>query len=116
MISMKHVMKLMAVLSILSFLFVFGAGCSTSKEAVASPMKVTPVPAASPAPAVDYDRIDNAAKRAESAASLSEAAAKKAEMAAQTAEMAADKAEKAADRAEAAANKVEAIFMKKMKK
>ena len=69
-----------------------------------------------PAPAVDYDRIENAAKRAEAAASLAEAAAKKAEMAAQKAEMAADRAEKAADRAEAAANKAEAVFMKKMKK
>ncbi len=50
MLSMRDVMKLMAVLSILSFLFVFGSGCSTSKEAVAAPMKVTPVPAACACP------------------------------------------------------------------
>ncbi len=54
MLSMRDVMKWMTVLSLLSLLFAFSSGCSASKEAVAAPMKVTPVPAAAPAPAVDY--------------------------------------------------------------
>ncbi|MBI5604389.1 MAG: hypothetical protein HY879_13665 [Deltaproteobacteria bacterium] len=116
-------MKFMVALSVLSFLFAFSAGCSASKEAVASPMKVTPVPPAAPAPTVDVKRIESLTKRVETAASLAEAAAKKADLAAQKSEIAGGKAEKAADwaeeaaeKAENAANKAESIFMKKMKK
>ena len=116
-------MKFLSVLSVLSFLFAFSSGCSTSKEAVAAPMKASPVPVASPAPTVDMKKIESATKRVESAASLAEAAAKKTELSAQKAEIASGKAEKAADRAEkaalkaeSAANKAESIFMKKMKK
>ena len=54
MISMSNVMKLMAVLSILSFLFAFGSGCSASKEAMASTPQSDPGSSGSPAPAVDY--------------------------------------------------------------
>lgn len=114
-----RLIKLAALLSALSFLFVFGMGCSSMKEATAAPVKVTPVPPApqaAPKPAVDYGKIEGAAKRAESAATLAEAAAKKAELAAQKAEIASGKAEKAAGKAEAMANKAESIFMKKMKK
>ncbi|MBI5605234.1 MAG: hypothetical protein HY879_18005 [Deltaproteobacteria bacterium] len=115
-----RLIKLAALLSALSFLFVFGMGCSNMKEATAAPVKVTPVPPAAPQaapkPAVDYGKIEGAAKRAESAATLAEAAAKKAELAAQKAEIASGKAEKAAGKAEAMANKAESIFMKKMKK
>jgi hypothetical protein len=121
--SFTQLRKFLVALSLLSFLLALSVGCSTSKEAVASPMKVTPVPAASPAPAVDMQKIDSAIKRAESAASLAEAAAKKAELSAQKSEIAGGKAEKAAERAEkaamkaeSAANKAESIFMKKMKK
>jgi hypothetical protein len=123
MISFKQLRNFMVALSLLSFLLVMNAGCSASKEAVASPMKVTPVPAASQAPAVDTQKIDSAIKRAESAASLAEAAAKKTELSAQKSEIAVGKAEKAAEqaekaaiKAESAANKAESIFMKKMKK
>lgn len=116
MIRPGKVIKTVVVLSLLSFIGAFGLGCACFKEATAEPPKPAPVVQAPPAPAVDYGKIENAAKKAESAASLSEAAAKKAEMAASKAEMAAAKAEKAADKAEAAANKAEAIFMKKMKK
>ena len=110
-----RMIKLVALLSSLCFLFVFGMGCSSMKEATAAPVKVTPVPPA-PQPAVDYGKIEGAAKRAESAATLAEAAAKKAELASQNADIASSKAEKAAEKAEAMANKAESIFMKKMKK
>jgi hypothetical protein len=43
-------MELMAVHLILSFLIVFGSGCTTYKEAVAAPVKTTPVPAKSTSP------------------------------------------------------------------
>jgi len=116
MISIKQLMKFMVALSALSFLCAFNSGCSTTQAAVASPAKVTPVPAAASAPAVDVKKCESAIKRVESAASLAEAAAKKAELASQKAEIAAGKAEKAADKAVAAASKAESIFMKKMKK
>jgi hypothetical protein len=110
MISTRNVMKSIAVLSILSFSYVFGTGCSTSKEAMASTPQATPVPA------VDMKKIESAIKRVESAASLAEAAAKKAELSAINAEIAVGKAGKSADRAEKAAEKAESIFMRKMKK
>jgi hypothetical protein len=121
MIRPGKVIKTVVVLSLLTFIAAFGSGCACfMRDCTAEASKATPAPVpvvqAPPAPAVDYDKIENAAKKAESAASLAEAAAKKAEMAAEKAEMAAGKAEKAADKAEAAANKAEAIFMKKMKK
>lgn len=111
--------KILTLLSAISFLFVSGMGCSAMKEATAAPAKATPVPPASvvkPAPAIDYGRIEGAVKRTESAAVLADAAAKKAELASQKAEISADKAVKAADKAEALANKAEAIFKKKLKK
>jgi hypothetical protein len=116
-------MKFMMAIFLLSFLFALSTGCSASREAVASPVKVTPVPAAAPAQAVDGKRIESVMKRVETAAGLAEAAAKKTDLSAQKAEIAAGKAEKAADRAEKAAgkaeamaNKAESMFMKKMKK
>ena len=57
MISFKHWMKLLAVLFILSFFFVFGSGCTTYKDAVAAPAKVTPVPAkTTPPPAAEVKK------------------------------------------------------------
>jgi hypothetical protein len=114
MISRKPLLKFIPLITALCLLMSFGYGCSTAKEAVATPPK--PAPVASPAPAVDTQKLNGLMKRAESAASLAEAAAKKADLAAQKAELSSVKAEKAASRAEAAANKVEAIFKKKLKK
>ena len=55
--SFKQLMKLMEVLFFLSFLFVFGSGCTTYKEGVAAPVKATPVPAATtPVPAADVKK------------------------------------------------------------
>jgi hypothetical protein len=57
MISFKYWMKLLVVLFILSFLFVFGSGCTTYKEAVAAPVKVTPGPTeTTPPPAKDVKK------------------------------------------------------------
>ncbi len=44
-----RLIKIVALLSALSFLFVFGMGCSSMKEATAAPIKVTPVPPVAPA-------------------------------------------------------------------
>ncbi len=98
MISIKQLIKLMVALSVLSILCAFNSGCSTTKAAVAAPAKVTPVPAAAPAPAVNVKKCESLMKRIDSAASLAEAAAKKAELSAQKAEIAVGKAEKAAER------------------
>jgi len=122
--SKKQVLKYLAAFMILAFLFAFSSGCSTSKEAIA-----TPAPVAS-APAFDQKKIEALMQRVESAAKMAEETAKKAELSAQKAEMAGNKAEKsatmaeqaaekaenAAAKAETAANKAESIFMKKMKK
>jgi peptidoglycan-associated lipoprotein len=63
MISFKRWMKLMVVLFILSFLFVFWLGCTTYKEAVADPVKVTPVPLiVSKPPAAVEDDAEKAKK------------------------------------------------------
>jgi hypothetical protein len=110
--------KMILSLTLLSFFGIFGLGCTCFiQDCPVETPKTTATPVIqTPPPAVDYSRLENAAKKAEASAGLAEAAAKKAEMAAEKAELAANRAEKAADKAEAAANKAEAIFMKKMKK
>jgi hypothetical protein len=107
---------MIASLILLSFFGILGSGCCFLQSCPVEEPKATAVAAPAVAQAVDYSKMENAAKKAETAAGLADAAAKKAEMAAEKAEMAAQRAEKAADKAEAAANKAEAIFMKKMKK
>jgi hypothetical protein len=56
MISFKCWMKLMVALFVLSFLFVFGPGCTTYKEAVAAPVKVSPVPTKTTPPVADIKK------------------------------------------------------------
>lgn len=64
MIFFKRWMKLMAVLFIPSFLFVFGLGCTTYKEAVANPVKPRPVPViVSKTPTAMEDEAEKAKKR-----------------------------------------------------
>ncbi len=57
MIAFGRWMKWMTVFLILGFLFFIGPGCTTYKDAVAAPVKTTPVPAAtSPPPAADVKK------------------------------------------------------------
>jgi hypothetical protein len=109
----KQLLKLVALLSALSLLVAFSAGCSTTKEAVAAPKPTAVTPTA---PKCDQQKIDSLMKRIETASALVAAAAQKADLASQNAQIAVEKAEKATMRAEGAANKAEAIFKKKMKK